>query len=217
MISRYGDTAALLRDAGTPMPESVRPARGKNGDASALTAALTAHQDAEVEVTRVLGESAEAAEALRLRKVHVQRQREEARAAAERRRQARKVRIRRLIIAGGVLAVRHRRPRRDLRSVVRPTRNHPKGRRNQMSQLNQVKRQLGAISSDAKTMAAGPQGFKTKFSNASSQVQAAVGGSAQNVDKNLIATLQEAEKEVDQAIQALQRASQAASKYGASI
>ena len=86
-----------------------------------------------------------------------------------------------------------------------------------MSQLNQVKRQLGAISSDAKTMAAGPQGFKTKFSNASSQVQAAVGGSAQNVDKNLIATLQEAEKEVDQAIQALQRASQAASKYGASI
>lgn len=86
-----------------------------------------------------------------------------------------------------------------------------------MSQLSQVKQQLDAISSGAKTMTNGLQGFRANFLKASAQVQAAVGGSAQGVDKDLIETLQEAEKKVDQAIEALQRASKTVSQYGRSL
>lgn len=86
-----------------------------------------------------------------------------------------------------------------------------------MSQLTQVKQQLASIGNDAKTTAAGLQGFKGKFSQAIGQVQATIGGSAQGVDRDMIQTLQAAEKQVEAAISALQQASQAASKFAASL
>lgn len=86
-----------------------------------------------------------------------------------------------------------------------------------MSQLSQVKQQLTSIGSDAKTTAAGLQGFKSTFSQAVNQVQATIGGSAQGVDKDMIQTLQAAEKQVDAAIAALQQASQAATKFASSL
>jgi len=86
-----------------------------------------------------------------------------------------------------------------------------------MSQLSQVKQQLSAIGSDAKTTAAGLQGFKSKFSQAINQIQATIGGSAQGVDKDMIQTLQAAEKQVDAAVAALQQASQAAAKLATSL
>lgn len=86
-----------------------------------------------------------------------------------------------------------------------------------MSQLTQVKQQLSSIGSDAKTTAAGLSGFKGKFSQAIGQVQATIGGSAQGVDRDMIQTLQAAEKQVEAAITALQQASQAATKFAASL
>lgn len=86
-----------------------------------------------------------------------------------------------------------------------------------MSQLSAVKQQLTTIGNDAKTTAAGLAGFKSKFSQAVNQVQATIGGTAQGVDKDMIQTLQAAEKQVDAAIVALQQASQAASKFAASL
>ena len=86
-----------------------------------------------------------------------------------------------------------------------------------MSQLSAVKQQLTSIGNDAKTTAAGLAGFKSKFSQAVNQVEATIGGSAQNVDKDMIHTLQAAEKQVDAAIAALQQASQAASRFASSL
>lgn len=85
------------------------------------------------------------------------------------------------------------------------------------SQLTQVKQQLSSISNDAKTTASGLAGFKSKFSQAVNQVDATIGGTAQGVDKDMIQTLQAAEKQVDAAIAALQQASQAASRFAASL
>jgi ABC-type transporter Mla subunit MlaD len=86
-----------------------------------------------------------------------------------------------------------------------------------MSQLGQLKGQINAISQDAKTTAGGLSSFKSKFSQAVGQVNATIGGSAQQIDKNMIATLQAAEKQVDAAVQALQAAASAANQYAASL
>lgn len=86
-----------------------------------------------------------------------------------------------------------------------------------MSQLSGVKQQLTSIASDAKSTAAGLTGFRSKFSQAVNQVDATIGGTAQGVDKDMIQTLQAAEKQLDAAIAALQQASQAASKFAASL
>lgn len=86
-----------------------------------------------------------------------------------------------------------------------------------MSQLSSVKQQLTSISADARSTASGLAGFKSKFSQAISQVQATIGGTASGADKEMIQALQAAEKQLDAAIAALQQASQAASKFAASL
>jgi len=86
-----------------------------------------------------------------------------------------------------------------------------------MSQLSQLKQQINGIGNDAKTTAQGLSGFKGKFSQAVSQVSSTIGGSAQQVDRNMIQTLQAAEQQVDAAIAALQQAASAANSYAASL
>ena len=86
-----------------------------------------------------------------------------------------------------------------------------------MSQLTQLKQQIGALANDAKNTAQGLSGFKSKFSQAVTQVDATVGGSAQKVDRELVETLRMAEREIDQAIQALQAASHTANQYAQSL
>jgi hypothetical protein len=86
-----------------------------------------------------------------------------------------------------------------------------------MSQLNQLKGQINSLAQDAKGTAQGLTGFKSKFSGAVGQVAATVGGSAQRVDQDMIATLQAAERQVDEAISALHAAASAASGYAASL
>jgi hypothetical protein len=86
-----------------------------------------------------------------------------------------------------------------------------------MSQLGQLKQQVGSIGNDAKSTAQGLSGFKSKFSQSVGQVNAAIGGSAQQVDQKMIQTLQAAEKQVDAAIAALQQAAATANQYAASL
>ena len=86
-----------------------------------------------------------------------------------------------------------------------------------MSQLSQLKQQISAIGSDAKTTAQGLSGFSSKFSKSVDQVSATIGGSAQQVDKQMIQTLQAAEKQVAEAVAALHQAAAAASSYSASL
>jgi hypothetical protein len=83
----------------------------------------------------------------------------------------------------------------------------------QVSDLQKLKGQLGSISSDAKSTAGGLASFKTKFSRAVGQVQAAIGGSAQRTDQEIVQTLQSAEKQVEEAVQALQQAASTANGY----
>ncbi|MCA0308557.1 MAG: hypothetical protein LCH87_14600 [Actinobacteria bacterium] len=84
-----------------------------------------------------------------------------------------------------------------------------------MSQLGQVRSQVVSIGSDAKSTAAGLSAFRTKFSQAVGQVQATIGGTATGVDRQMIATLQAAEKQLESAVAALQQASQAANDWAA--
>jgi len=86
-----------------------------------------------------------------------------------------------------------------------------------MSQLDQLRQQIAQLGQDARTQAQGLSSFKPKFSQAIGQVNGIIGGSAQQVDKNMVATLQTAERQVDQAIAALQTAAAAASRYAASL
>lgn len=84
-----------------------------------------------------------------------------------------------------------------------------------MSQLGQVKSQVMQIANDAKSTAGGLSAFKSKFSQAVGQVNATIGGTATGVDKQMIATLQAAEKQLEAAVAALQQAAQAASSWAA--
>lgn len=86
-----------------------------------------------------------------------------------------------------------------------------------MSQLAQLKQQIGALSNDAKSTAQGLRSFKGKFSRSVGEVSAVIGGSAQQVDKRMIQTLQAAEKQVDEAIAALEQAAAVARSYAASL
>lgn len=72
------------------------------------------------------------------------------------------------------------------------------------------------IANDAKSTAGGLSAFKSKFSQAVGQVNATIGGTATGVDKQMIATLQAAEKQLEAAVAALQQAAQAASSWAAS-
>lgn len=82
-----------------------------------------------------------------------------------------------------------------------------------MSQLNTVKQQIIQVSNDTKTTAGGLSSFSGKFSSAINQVEASIGGTAKGTDKQLIATLQAAEKQVKAAIDALNKASADAKKW----
>lgn len=84
-----------------------------------------------------------------------------------------------------------------------------------MSQLGQVKAQVLQIAGDAKSTAGGLSAFKSKFSQAVGQVNATIGGTATGVDKQMIATLQAAEKQLEAAVAALQQAAQAAGDWAA--
>ena len=86
-----------------------------------------------------------------------------------------------------------------------------------MSQLSQLRARLTQIAGDAKNTAANLASFRSKFQRAISEVQASIGGTAQRTDKEIIQALQAAEREVNQAVEALSHASATARDYAARL
>lgn len=82
-----------------------------------------------------------------------------------------------------------------------------------MSQLQQLKKQLEHLSSDARSTASGLSSFKSTFSKTVNQVEHTIGGTTTRKDKEIIETLQAAEKQVEAAAQALHEAAKNASDY----
>ena len=86
-----------------------------------------------------------------------------------------------------------------------------------MSELQKLKGTLEQISRAA-TQTGGNLGqFKSKFNQQRGQVQAAIGGSAQRKDQEVMHALDAAAKQVDAAVQALNQAAKVASNYGRSL
>jgi ElaB/YqjD/DUF883 family membrane-anchored ribosome-binding protein len=86
-----------------------------------------------------------------------------------------------------------------------------------MSELQKLKSTIESLAASAKQTGAGLGQFKSKFSGQVGQVQAAIGGSAQRKDQEVIQALQAASKQVDAAVSALEQAAKVASGYGKSL
>ncbi|MET0932013.1 MAG: hypothetical protein ABWX74_21030 [Aeromicrobium sp.] len=86
-----------------------------------------------------------------------------------------------------------------------------------MSDLNRLKGTIDSIASSAKQTGGSLGQFKSKFGQHVTQVQSAIGGSAQRKDQEVISVLQDAQKKVEAAAQALENAAKIASGYGKSL
>jgi len=86
-----------------------------------------------------------------------------------------------------------------------------------MSQLTKLKQQIDGVAQEAKTTGAALAAFRSKFAGSISQVQATIGGSAQGKDREVVKALQDAQKKVDAAAQALEQAARTARSYGQSL
>jgi len=86
-----------------------------------------------------------------------------------------------------------------------------------VSELNQLKGSIESIAQSAKQTGGSLGQFKSKFGQHVSQVQSAIGGSAQRKDQEVISVLQDAQKKVEAAAQALDSAAKIASGYGKSL
>jgi len=86
-----------------------------------------------------------------------------------------------------------------------------------MSEIQRLKQELNAIAAEAKKTAGGLSSLKPKLSNSAQQVQRTIGGTAKRTDQQMIQTLQAAEKQVEAAIAALQKAATTAQQFSSSL
>jgi len=86
-----------------------------------------------------------------------------------------------------------------------------------MSELQKLKGTLEAISTQAKQTGGSLGQFKSEFNSHMGQVRAAIGGSAQRTDQEVLQALEGASKQVDAAVRALESAARVASNYGRSL
>lgn len=86
-----------------------------------------------------------------------------------------------------------------------------------MSKVTELKNQVTAIGQQAKTISGGLTGFKGKFDQGIASVTATMGGSATGADRQVIETLQNAQQQVDAAIQALAQAARTCDQYAQSV
>jgi len=86
-----------------------------------------------------------------------------------------------------------------------------------VSDLKQLKAQVEAVGGDAKSIAAALGSFESKFSESAQRIDALIGGTAQQTDKEMIATLNTASQKVSEAVRALTAAASAASQFAASL
>ena len=85
------------------------------------------------------------------------------------------------------------------------------------SQLQQLKQQINGLGQAARRTGQGLAQFDSAFARQSAQIQATIGGSAQSKDRAMIASINEAKAKVHAATDALQRLSQTANQYSASL
>lgn len=86
-----------------------------------------------------------------------------------------------------------------------------------MSDLQKLKGTIDTIAQGAKQTGGNLGQFRSKFGQHVSQIQSTIGGSSQRKDQEVISVLQDAQKKVDAAVQALENAAKIASGYGKSL
>ncbi len=86
-----------------------------------------------------------------------------------------------------------------------------------MSELQKLKGTLETIATSAKQTGGSLGQFKSKFSAHQGQVRAAIGGSSQRKDQEVLQALDAASKQVTAAVQALEQAARVAANYGRSL
>jgi len=86
-----------------------------------------------------------------------------------------------------------------------------------MSELSQLKQTINGLADSARKTGANLASFDRQFGQQTQRVQAAIGGSAQRKDQEVVAALQQASRAVKQATAALANAAKIASNYGHSL
>lgn len=86
-----------------------------------------------------------------------------------------------------------------------------------MSELMKLKSTINSIAGSAKQTAGNLGSFNATFSKQRQSVEAAIKGSSQRKDQEVLNALSQADKQVKAATAALQNAAQIASRYGASL
>lgn len=85
------------------------------------------------------------------------------------------------------------------------------------STLIRLKGQVTTLATNAGGMAEALERLKTSCGTTATEIQQAIAGTSRQSDREIIDTLHAAEAEVGQAIAALQRASQSANQFAASL
>ena len=86
-----------------------------------------------------------------------------------------------------------------------------------MSQLQQLKQQVTDIGRSARRTAQGLAQFDRSFSQQAAQVEAVIGGSAQNKDREMVAAIEDAKRKVHAAAASSARVTRTADQYSASL
>jgi hypothetical protein len=86
-----------------------------------------------------------------------------------------------------------------------------------MSELDKLRATVDSIAQAARQTGGGLGLFKSKFGKHVASVQAAIGGSAQRKDQEVISVLQDAQKKVAEAAEALENAARIAKSYASSL
>lgn len=86
-----------------------------------------------------------------------------------------------------------------------------------MSAVSELKQQLQQISEETKRIAQSLQQYKQKFTEQSQKVQAQIGGTATDTERQVIETLNAAGGSIDQTAGTLAQAAQACEDYSARI
>lgn len=86
-----------------------------------------------------------------------------------------------------------------------------------MSELQQLKQTINGISQSTKQIAGELGAFDRKFQVQRGRVQAAISGSSQRKDREVLDALAKAARDAKQAAAALQNAARVAAQYGASL
>jgi len=82
-----------------------------------------------------------------------------------------------------------------------------------MSELETMRTKIQGVAASSQTVYSGLNVLSESIAEIVPQVSQAIGGSAAGVDANIISLLQQAQKAVEEAVQALRKAEESASEF----